>query len=60
MLLKEEDMFEEIKLHGTLVKVIKTQRNVDFSYSTYITYSHPTKKFYLLLLGHNQRFIAVA
>lgn len=58
---KEEDMFEEIKLYGTLIKVVKFQtRNTDFSYNSYLSYDHINKKYYLLLLGHNHRFIAVS
>jgi hypothetical protein len=49
--LKEDDFFEDIKLYGTLMKVIKNQRSIESSYSTYITYDHVFKKFYLLLLG---------
>jgi hypothetical protein len=58
--LKIEDMFDDIKLYGTLIKTIHLSRNSDYSYSTYLTYDHTYKKFYLLLLGNNQRYIAVA
>jgi hypothetical protein len=53
-------MFDDIKLYGTLIKTIHLSRNSDYSYSTYLTYDHTYKKFYLLLLGNNQRYIAVA
>lgn len=58
--LKEEDMLEDIKLYGTLVKAIKSQRMQDYNSSTYITYDHLNKKFYVMLLGSNHRYIAVA
>ena len=53
-------MFDDIKLYGTLVKTIKNNKTTDYNHNTYISYDHTYKKFYLLLLGQNSRYIAVA
>ena len=53
-------MFEEIKLYGTLIKTVKLQRNMDFNSSTYLIYDHNYKKFYFMLIGSTNRYIAVA
>ncbi len=58
--IKEEDMFEDLKLSGTYIKTIKLQKCQDFSYTSFLTFDHTYKKFYFLLIGSTHRFIAVS
>ena len=61
---KEEDLYDSIKLYGTLIKTIrlpKTSSMADLtSHNTYIIYDHCHRKYYVLLLASNNRYIAVA
>lgn len=60
----ESELFEPIKLKGTLLKHIKLQRSGPFAdistHNTYLIYDHTHKKYYILLLGSAYRYIAVA
>lgn len=62
--LNEEDLYERINLYGTLVKIVRHSRTsqlTDLSgHNTYIVYDHNCRKFYIMLLGSQQRYIAVA
>lgn len=62
--LKEEDLYERINLFGTLVKVVKHQSTSQLGdlsgHNTYIVYDHNCRKFYIMLLSSQQRYIAVA
>lgn len=62
--LKEDDLYENIKLYGTLVKVIKYPKTSTFAdltgHNTYVIYDHCHKKYYIMLLASSYRYIAVA
>ena len=63
-ILSERDFYESIKLKGTFVKTIRLPRSgsiADLSgYNSYVVYDHSYKKFYIMMLGAQSRFIAVA
>lgn len=62
--IKEEDLYEKVNLYGTLVKVIKYPRSNTMadltSHNTYLIYDQSHRKFYLMMLASNNRYIAVA
>jgi len=62
--MNEREFYESVKLKGTFVKTIKLPRsgaNADLSgYNSYVIYDHSYKKFYIMMLGAQSRFIAVA
>ncbi|CDW79829.1 hect domain and rcc1-like domain-containing protein [Stylonychia lemnae] len=58
--LKEEELFEDIKLMGSFLKQIKLQRVQDFNCGRTLTYDHLNGKFYLLLFSNSTKYIYVA
>jgi len=55
----ERDMFEEIKLLGTHRISLKNQEGLNPNYRGTITYDHTNKKYYVLVLANQQRYVAV-
>jgi hypothetical protein len=62
--LNEEDLYDNIKLQGTLVKSIKLQRTGPLAdlanHNLYIIYDHCYARYYILQVGSIHRYIAVA
>jgi hypothetical protein len=52
-------MFEEIKLSGTHSKSLKNQEGLNSSYRGAITYDYKYKKYYVLMLAHQSRYVAI-
>jgi hypothetical protein len=57
--LEERDMFEEIDLLGTHCISLKNQEGLNPNYRGTITYDHTSRKYYVLVLASQQRYIAV-
>jgi hypothetical protein len=56
---EEKDLFEEIKLLGTHRISLKNQEGLNPNYRGTITYDHTQRKYYVLVLANQQRYIAV-
>jgi hypothetical protein len=57
--LREEDMFEEIRLSGTHAQSFKNQEGLNSSYRGAMTYDYRYKKYYVLMLAHPSRYVAI-
>lgn len=62
--MKEEDLYEGVKLYGTYVKTVKLPKTSGLAdltnQNTYIIYDHAHKRFYLMLIASSYRYIAIA
>ena len=56
---EEKDMFEEIKLLGTHRISLKNQEGLNPNYRGTITYDKTNRKYYVLVLANQQRYVAV-
>ena len=52
-------MFEEVRLSGTHARSLKNQEGLNSSYRGTMTYDCRHKKYYVLMLAHPGRYVAV-
>ena len=55
----EEDMYEEIRLSGTHKASLRNQEGLNPSYRGTITYDPVHRRYYVLVLANQQRYVAV-
>ncbi len=62
--MKEEDLYEGLKLYGTFLKKVKLPRTNSLAdltnHNTYVIYDHCHRKYYIMMLASTYRYIAVA